>query len=147
MQLDLKPVDLGDAERLTPAEADALAERMRTHLVEAGFTVELGQDRADVDDATPDWELLTATERASGGFDYPELVVAGQAGMLVDVFLQSVFISTEPDFDAEQAATSQVLTALRSLAPLVEISDEDWREIERAAADRGVAADGSILRS
>ena len=48
---------------------------------------------------------------------------------------------------AEQAATSQVLTALRSLAPLVEISDEDWHEIERAAADRGVAADGSILRS
>ena len=44
----------------------------------------------------------------------------------MSVFLRSVFLGTEPEFDAEQAATAQVVSALRAIDPLVTIPAEQW---------------------
>lgn len=146
VQLDLEPVGLAPAERFTPGLAAAMTTRLQDLLVGAGYEVRLAEDFAEVDSDDTDWALLTPEEQVAGGFDFTELVIDGPARAVVAVFLRSVYLSTDPDFDADQAATAQVMRVLRAITPAAVLTDDVRHDVERAALQQQVSVDGAILR-
>ena len=146
LQLHVSASDIGVSDPIAPQESAALVERVLTLLTNAGFVAKVESDHAAVDPDMADWAYLTAAEREAGGFDYPEVVVDGPAAIIVSVFRRSVLFASQPDFAAEQEATSQVVRALRAIADVMPVSSTDWSQIESAAAAVAVGPDGTILR-
>lgn len=146
-QLDVPTSEIGAGPTLSTAQAASLVERIRQRLADAGFSVSVGEDRADVDPELPDWQHLSDAERTAGGYHYPELSVSGPAQLTVAVLRTSVLLSSDPRENSAQEATSQVVVALRALDGVVPVPAAEWARIEEAASALAITADGTITRS
>lgn len=146
MQFDVNVADAGLATPVPSDDATRLIERIRQQMTAAGLPARIDSDEASVAPGEADWDLLTPEERSVGGFSYPELRIDGPADIAVSVFKTSVFFSSDTDFDDEQGAAAQVVTALHVLDGLVPVPAEVKAEVNERAAQLNVATDGTIQR-